>query len=228
MTDHGYGDWIEDRDQEAAAKAGMTLSDWRAARQHEKRMARGHALLLKHKADEADIAYYRQHETPADEHPDDIAVDRFAAAMKAKLAKKRADGRGGWQDKDGFPAAVLGHMLREHVEKGDPVDVANFCMMAHQRSEPIAAPAHPAPDQADVWQDKLGPQYTTAWRIIDKMASKCDADLAAAQERIGALEEALHIISISPKLVHLHPEQQHERCVAIARAALDATGKGER
>lgn len=29
-------------------------------------------------------------------------------------------------------------MLREHVDKGDPVDVANFCMMLHQRGEYIS------------------------------------------------------------------------------------------
>jgi hypothetical protein len=56
---------------------------------------------------------------------DEAAVDRFAAAMKAKLADARAKGRGGWQDVD---PTVLSAMLREHVEKGDPRDVANFCM----------------------------------------------------------------------------------------------------
>lgn len=59
-------------------------------------------------------------------HTDDIAVDRFAAAMKAKLAKKRADGRGGWEM---CPIGELRRMLHEHLNKGDPVDVANFCMM---------------------------------------------------------------------------------------------------
>ena len=29
-------------------------------------------------------------------------------------------------------------MLREHVEKGDPRDVANFCMFLHQRGEGIS------------------------------------------------------------------------------------------
>ncbi|MBN8293235.1 hypothetical protein JI664_14770 [Rhodobacter sp. NTK016B] len=69
-------------------------------------------------------------------HPDDAAVDRFAIAMKAKLAKKRADGRGGWEGPD-CTAAFLSQLLREHVEKGDPVDVGNFAMMLHQRDERI-------------------------------------------------------------------------------------------
>lgn len=72
-----------------------------------------------------------------DNHPDALAVDRFAAAMKAKLAAKRADGRGGWDDKEDCSQLFLSQLLREHVEKGDPIDVANFCMMLHQRGERI-------------------------------------------------------------------------------------------
>lgn len=70
-------------------------------------------------------------------HPDDIAVDRFAAAMKAKLAKKRAEGRGGWGDCDLVSAADLSAMLREHVDKGDPLDVGAFAMMLHQRGDKV-------------------------------------------------------------------------------------------
>lgn len=58
-------------------------------------------------------------------HPDDLAVDSFALTMKAKLAKSREKGRGGWGSCSG---EELSKMLRDHVEKGDPVDVANFCM----------------------------------------------------------------------------------------------------
>lgn len=73
----------------------------------------------------------------ADQHPDDLAVDAFAAEMKAKMAAARAKGRGGWEDPAQCTAADLSHMLRDHVEKGDPRDVANFCMMLHQRGESI-------------------------------------------------------------------------------------------
>ena len=73
-----------------------------------------------------------------DAHPDDLAVDRFAAAMKAKLAQKRAEGRGGWEDKNDCSSEWLSNLLRGHVDKGDPVDVANFAMMLHQRGERIA------------------------------------------------------------------------------------------
>ncbi|KVP19420.1 hypothetical protein WJ85_08000 [Burkholderia ubonensis] len=74
-----------------------------------------------------------------DPHPDDVAVDVFAAVMKDKLAKARLKGRGGWQT---CSPENLSRMLREHVEKGDPRDVANFCMMLWHHGSPIVyAPA---------------------------------------------------------------------------------------
>lgn len=57
---------------------------------------------------------------------DDAAVNAFAHAMADKMARSRAKGRGGWQS---CPTPALWQMLREHVEKGDPVDVANLAMM---------------------------------------------------------------------------------------------------
>jgi hypothetical protein len=72
-------------------------------------------------------------------HPDDLAIDQFAAAMKAKLAEKRDEGRSGWDDKDDCSQLFLSQLLREHVEKGDFLDVGNFAMMLHQRDERISS-----------------------------------------------------------------------------------------
>jgi hypothetical protein len=80
--------------------------------------------------------------------PDDLAVDRFAAAMKEKMAAARAKGRGGWEK---CSPEYLTFLLREHVEKGDPRDVANFCMMLwHHESRifPLAAPQPSQPVEA--------------------------------------------------------------------------------
>lgn len=66
-------------------------------------------------------------------HPDDIAVDEFATAMKIKLAKQRAKGYGGWEDPAQCPVERLATMLVDHIGKGDPVDVGNFSMMLHHR-----------------------------------------------------------------------------------------------
>lgn len=57
---------------------------------------------------------------------DDVAVGIFASAMKGKLAASRAKGRSGWQ---WCATDDLWCMLREHVEKGDPRDIANIAMM---------------------------------------------------------------------------------------------------
>ncbi len=64
-------------------------------------------------------------------HSDDDAIDMFASAMRDKMALAPAKGRDGWQT---YPVDVLWQMLREHVDKGDPVDVANLAMMIHHRA----------------------------------------------------------------------------------------------
>ena len=74
---------------------------------------------------------------PAAEHIDDLAVGNLAYRMKAKLAKQRENGYGGW-DTD-CTQERLSELLRQHVDKGDPVDVANFCAFLLARGEGIAA-----------------------------------------------------------------------------------------
>lgn len=105
-------------------------------------------------------------------HPDDHAVNRFAAVMKGKLAAKRLQGRGGWQEPE-VPNGYLSRMLREHVDKGDPVDVANLAMMIHQRGERIAPENEGA-----------------SCKAIDKAeaeAAELLTRLAAAEAQVGAL-----------------------------------------
>lgn len=66
---------------------------------------------------------------------DNDAVDHLARAMKVKLAMQRERGYGGWHDKQQCSQARLATMLRSHVKKGDPVDVANFCAFLLARGE---------------------------------------------------------------------------------------------
>ncbi len=72
-------------------------------------------------------------DNPPTQHPDDIAVDHTATAMKAKLAKKRAQGYSGWDDAN-IPVQHLAKCLVDHIAKGDPIDAANFAMMLHNRN----------------------------------------------------------------------------------------------
>jgi hypothetical protein len=74
-------------------------------------------------------------------HPDDDAIDQFALGMKMKMAVKRAEGFNGWHDKQQLSAEDLSRMLREHVSKGDPLDVAIFAMMLQLRMEQITEAA---------------------------------------------------------------------------------------
>lgn len=67
---------------------------------------------------------------------DDLAVEALSLEMKSKLAKQRAKGYGGW-DSSECSQQLLSDMLREHVAKGDPVDVANFCAFLVARGEGI-------------------------------------------------------------------------------------------
>lgn len=126
------------------------------------------------------------HPAPAQAtHPDDLAVDRFAVAMKAKLASARAKGRGGWDGPE-CNADILSRMLRDHVDKGDPRDVANFCMFLHQRGEAIL----PAP--ARVTEDVRG-LLERALPFLRDEAGKYDDDgsnepLEIAREIEAALE----------------------------------------
>lgn len=69
---------------------------------------------------------------------DDAAVDAIALSMKVKMARNRAKGRAGWNEGDTCPADFLSKELREHVEKGDPLDVAIYAMMLHLRGEVIS------------------------------------------------------------------------------------------
>lgn len=70
------------------------------------------------------------------QHPDDMAVDRFAAAMKIKLAAAREKGRSGWDDPAACQVDHLAELLVSHVGKGNHgnfEDIANLAMMLHQR-----------------------------------------------------------------------------------------------
>jgi hypothetical protein len=98
---------------------------------------------------------------PASEvvNADDVAVDRFAVAMKEKLAAARAKGRSGWSEKSDCSQEHLSDLLRAHVGKGDPRDVANFCMFLHQRGESITPPASEVVVNAFIVVDAKGKRF---------------------------------------------------------------------
>lgn len=61
------------------------------------------------------------------------AVDEFADEMFEKLVSKIFEkGVGGW-DNDGWEIHQIIPDLKDHIKKGDPVDVANYAMFWNRR-----------------------------------------------------------------------------------------------
>lgn len=71
--------------------------------------------------------------TPKEPHPDDLAVDRFAAAMKARMAQKRAEGMDGWDDPERITVGCLQRSLAV-TPLSRPVDIGNYAMMLFNRA----------------------------------------------------------------------------------------------
>ena len=67
---------------------------------------------------------------------DENGIGRFSYMMLRKLEAKRAQGRSGWNRPSECLIADLREWLREHVDKGDPVDIANYAMMIWNREHP--------------------------------------------------------------------------------------------
>ena len=63
----------------------------------------------------------------------DTLVNRFAEVMRRKLMRKLSTGYSGWDDPDWTEASIRAAMI-EHVEKGDPVDIANFAAFLWNRA----------------------------------------------------------------------------------------------
>ncbi|AEI76523.1 hypothetical protein CNE_1c11680 [Cupriavidus necator N-1] len=74
-------------------------------------------------------------------HVDDIAVDQLASAMKAKLAEKRKEGAGGWDNPLECSIERLAQLMAEALCKGKLVNVANYAAMLRARgaSEQVVA-----------------------------------------------------------------------------------------
>jgi hypothetical protein len=129
-----------------AAQPGEAVSDEAEAFEQ---LCREHDIFGTAAARQCEVFWRAGAAFLAPSHSDDSAVDRFACAMKAKMAKQRAKGYHGWDNPSECTVEDLSRMLIEHVPKGDPVDVANFAMMLHQRGSgitPLATPiaAQPA------------------------------------------------------------------------------------
>lgn len=73
--------------------------------------------------------------TAVNQHPDDEAVDRFAAAMHAKMAQARAKGKEGWDDPERMKECELENKAQHALLAAEWVDVANYAMMLWARGQ---------------------------------------------------------------------------------------------
>jgi len=71
--------------------------------------------------------------TAVEQHPDDEAVDKFAAAMHARMTECRLKGKEGWDDPERCPLVELEHRVSVALMDAQWVDVANFAMMLWAR-----------------------------------------------------------------------------------------------
>ncbi len=112
-----------------------------------------------------------------EQHPDDAAVDRFAIAMKAKLATAREKGRGGWDDPNACSVEFLADLLVGHVGKGNPgnfEDIANLAMMLHQRGADPAVLAGKLP---------VVPVVPEGWQLVPVELTEEMTDLALTMDK---------------------------------------------
>lgn len=73
--------------------------------------------------------------TAVNQHPDDEAVDKFAAAMHAKMAQARAKGKEGWDDPERCTTDRLIELCDLSLLAAEWVDVANYAMMLWARGQ---------------------------------------------------------------------------------------------
>lgn len=71
------------------------------------------------------------------EMTDAEAVDKFARAMKRKMARKSREGRHGWDDPVQCSTDYLAHLLADELMADDghpdPVNIGNYAMMLYNR-----------------------------------------------------------------------------------------------
>lgn len=73
--------------------------------------------------------------TSVNKHPDDDAVDRFAAAMHSKMAAARLKGKEGWDDPERCSLGHLQSLFENACADLEYVDAANYAMMLWARGE---------------------------------------------------------------------------------------------
>lgn len=117
-------------------------------------------LRNKNKKLEETLATLREQRFVAGAHTDDTHIEKFATVMQQKMAKKRVEFPN--KEWETAPVEKLAEMLVLHVGKGDPVDVANFCMMLSERE----APRGVLTAAFNKWWETFGKQFMQSRAVV--------------------------------------------------------------
>lgn len=125
-------------------------------------------------------------------HWDDHCVNQFAKMMREKMALSRAKGRSGWNDPNQCSVEYLRDLLYEHLDKGDPVDVANFCMMLRHYD---ASTRRDYGNTLDMWKARAEAAEAEVEKLRaerDELSSKLEVErfVTDAMHRLAKAAEA--------------------------------------
>lgn len=152
----------------------------------------------------SEILEWREKEVAfRDRHPDDIAIDTFAQAMKNKMAQTREEGRDGWYDKSLCTDELLAQLLVKQLGKGDPVDIANFAMMLFNRN---------APDQ--VLKTAMLDAYVMYHEVLDQAKRK-------AKYAMGLVEMPMMLVEVYIDMQHNGDRYTDDRKQSIEKRLLE-------
>ncbi len=158
--------------------------------------------------------------TSAVTHPDDIAVDRFAAAMRAKMAASRAKGRGGWDDPAQCTIESLQTMLIEHLAKGDPVDIGNFAMMLFNRAAPVAQPGQDERAAFEAWVVQHCSPLVAKHEVLRRSKDGMSYAMFSVEENWQAWQARAALSAVAQPSNAATPPQFSERDLSVLRFAL--------
>ncbi len=128
-------------------------------------------------------------EQRAARHPDDVAIDKFAEEMKKRMALKRAEGRGGWENPKQCSLSGLNQSGRDSWSNQRFVDAGNYAMMLFHRQTTEAEKAAELASQKSQIEDLL------------KFYGLEDATILV-------LRQAEHIEKLQKKLAEFLPQQK--------------------
>lgn len=95
---------------------------------------RQHAFLTAVHACAAAVGRFKDAAHVPEAHPDDIAVDRFADALKQEMAEQRAKGRGGWDDPAQCHTQDLAASMVRQIDNGELIKASAYAMMLFNRN----------------------------------------------------------------------------------------------